>query len=86
MNPVTPGEMVNYAIDVSNFGPSDAEGVILRDVFPSNITGGVEYSIDGGVTFNPWTGVYDIGTLAAGQTITILIRGTVAPISYRNYK
>ncbi|MGO5111257.1 cell surface protein, partial [Clostridium sporogenes] len=31
------------------------------------------------VTFNPWLSPYNIGTIAAGATVTILIRGTVDP-------
>ncbi len=77
-NPVFSGETLTYTIDVSNFGPSYAENVTLSDVIPPEITG-AEFSTDGGVTFSPWTGSYDIGTLANGETQTILIRGTVAP-------
>ncbi len=78
-NPVTPGGgMVVYSIRVSNFGPAAAQNVVLTDVIPPEITG-AEFSIDGGLTFNPWPGALDIGTLPAGQTITILIRGTVSP-------
>ncbi|HGG0415266.1 TPA: SdrD B-like domain-containing protein [Clostridium sporogenes] len=78
MNPVTPGEMVVYPIRVSNFGPADAQNVILTDAIPPEITG-AEFSTDGGVTFNPWPGSFDIGTLPAGETRNILIRGTVSP-------
>ncbi len=78
MNPVTPEEMVVYPIRVSNFGPADAQNVILTDAIPPEITG-VEFSTDGGITFNPWLGSFNIGTLTAGETRNILIRGTVSP-------
>ncbi len=78
VNPVIPGDIVIYTINVSNFGPSDAENVVLTDAIPAGITG-IEFSTDGGVTFNPWTGNYDIGTLLNGETRTILIRGIVSP-------
>ncbi len=78
MNPVTPGEMVLYPIRVSNLGPADAQNVTLTDAIPPEITG-AEFSTDGGVTFNPWPGSFDIGTLTAGETRNILIRGTVSP-------
>ncbi|MBU5299074.1 DUF11 domain-containing protein [Clostridium sporogenes] len=78
MNPVTPGEMVVYPIRVSNFGPADAQNVILTDAIPPEITG-AEFSTDGGITFNPWPGSFNIGTLTAGETRNILIRGTVSP-------
>ena len=79
-NPVMSGETLTYTIDVSNFGPSDAENVVLTDAIPAEITG-AEFSTDGGVTFSPWTGSYNIGTLLNGETRTILIRGTVAPMA-----
>lgn len=52
--------------------------VELIDVIPSIILG-PEFSIDGGVTWNPWTGIYNIGTLISVTTRVILIRGTVSP-------
>jgi len=76
-NPVAPGGMLNYTIVVSNAGPADAQNVVLTDIIPSSITG-PEFSIDGGVTFNPWPGSFNIGTLPAGSSRTILIRGTVS--------
>ncbi|MDU1421839.1 MAG: DUF11 domain-containing protein, partial [Clostridium botulinum] len=76
-DPVIPGEVLIYTIDVINEGPSDAQNVVLDDEIPSTIID-PEFSIDGGVTFNPWPTIYDIGTLLAGEIRTILIRGTVA--------
>nr|WP_242850931.1 DUF11 domain-containing protein [Clostridium sporogenes] len=77
-NPIVTGEILTYTIVVSNAGPSDAKNVILNDEISSNIIA-PEFSIDGGVTFNPWPTIYVIGTLPAGETRTILIRGTVSP-------
>ncbi|WP_125153521.1 DUF6923 family protein [Clostridium rectalis] len=79
MNPITPEEMVVYSIKVSNFGPADAQNVILTDNIPPEITG-AEFSTDGGANFNPWPGSLDIGTLLSGETRNILIRGTVSPL------
>ncbi len=76
-NPVRAGGTLTYTIVVSNAGPADAQNVVLTDTIPSSITG-AEFSIDGGVTFNPWPGSYTIGTLLAGTSMTILIRGNVA--------
>ncbi len=77
ISPIMPGQILTYAIDVKNAGPSDAQNVVLDDGIPSEIVG-PEFSVDGGVTFNPWPTVYDLGTLAAGELRTILIRGTVS--------
>ena len=76
-NLVVPGEVVTYTLVVSNAGPNDAQNVIVNDDVSSSIIG-PEFSIDGGATFNPWPGAIDIGTLAAGTSRTILIRGTVS--------
>jgi hypothetical protein len=62
----------------NNAGPSNANNVVLTDDIPLEILG-PEFSIDGGVTWNPWTGIYNIGTLISGTTRVILIRGTVSP-------
>lgn len=78
LNPVNPGEMLTYTVNVSNAGPSDAQNVVLTDAVPPQILG-AEYSTDGGVTWNPWTGSLNIGTLPSGASTTVLIRGTVSP-------
>lgn len=70
------GEVLTYTIRVTNAGPSSAENVILSDNIPTTLTG-VEYSIDGGATFNPWSGNLSLGTLTEGETQSILIRGTI---------
>ncbi|NFJ07590.1 DUF11 domain-containing protein, partial [Clostridium botulinum] len=78
LNPVPAGEVVVFPIKVSNFGPADAQNVVLTDTIPPEITG-AEFSEDGGSTFSPWTGSLVIGTLLNGETRDILIRGTVSP-------
>ncbi|WIV13898.1 DUF11 domain-containing protein [Proteiniborus sp. MB09-C3] len=79
-NPVNAGDILNYTVDVSNFGPGDAQNVVLTDAVPPQLLG-AEYSTDGGITWLPWTGSYDIGTLPSGTSITVLIRGTVDPLA-----
>ncbi len=73
-----PGELLTYIIDVTNAGPADAQNVVLDDAISPDIIA-PEFSIDGGVTFNPWPTIYVIGTLPAAETRTILITGTVSP-------
>ncbi|HDK7178900.1 TPA: DUF11 domain-containing protein [Clostridium botulinum] len=79
-NPVMSGEPLTYTIDVSNLGPGDAQNVVLTDTIPPEITG-AEFSTDGGVTFSPWSGSFNIGTLLNQETRTILIRGTVGSVA-----
>ncbi|MCG6522581.1 DUF11 domain-containing protein, partial [Vibrio parahaemolyticus] len=50
----------------------------LTDDVPASIVN-PEYSLDGGVTFQPWTGSLNIGTLEVGETRVIIIRGIVNP-------
>lgn len=75
---VNPGNVLTYRIAVSNAGPSSALNVRLTDIIPPQITG-AEFSINNGVSFMPWTGSLALGTMTAGETIVILIRGTVSP-------
>lgn len=76
-NPVRPGDVLTYTLTVSNAGPADAQDVVVLDNVPSGLIG-PEYSVDGGGTFQPWTGSLALGTLAAGSVRTILLRGTIA--------
>ncbi|MCL1918088.1 MAG: isopeptide-forming domain-containing fimbrial protein [Peptococcaceae bacterium] len=75
---VNHGQLLTYTVAVTNLGPDAAQNAVLTDVLPSDLTG-AEVSVDGGVTFQPWTGSYTIGTIPAGLMIPILIRGTVGP-------
>lgn len=77
---VSPGGTLTYTVVVSNFGPDAAQNVTLTDVIPADILG-AEYSVNGGVTFLPWTGSLNLGAFAPGQSKTILIRGAVSSAS-----
>ena len=73
----TMGERVMFSISVSNLGPDAAQNVFLVDPLPSGITQ-PEYSIDNGLTWQPWSGVYSIGTLLNGGVAALMIRGIVS--------
>ncbi|SJO23173.1 DUF11 domain-containing protein [Clostridioides difficile] len=77
-NSAVPGTLLRYTIQVENLGPANAENVILNDDIPASIIN-PEYSLDGGVTFQPWNGSLNIGTLEVGETKVIIIRGIVNP-------
>ena len=68
---------MTFEISIHNAGPSSAESVTLNDTIPSLFLN-AEYSVDGGVTFLPWTGSLNIGTLMNQETRLIAIRGTVS--------
>ncbi|MFR2584983.1 MAG: DUF6923 family protein [Bacilli bacterium] len=74
--PVISGEELTYTITVSNAGPSAATDVLVEDNVPPELSN-VEYSINGGGTWNPWTGNLVIGSLSPGEVFLILIRGIV---------
>ena len=76
-NSAVPGTLLRYTIQVENLGPANAENVILNDDIPASIIN-PEYSLDGGATFQPWTGSLNIGTVAPGQLIRIIIKGLVS--------
>jgi uncharacterized repeat protein (TIGR01451 family) len=75
-DPVTAGEVLTYTITINNLGPSDAQNVLLSDLVPAIITS-PEYSINGGVSWLPWTTFYAAGLIPAGDSRTVLLRGTV---------
>ncbi|HBG5892179.1 TPA: DUF11 domain-containing protein [Clostridioides difficile] len=76
-NSAVPGTLLRYTIQVENLGPANAENVILNDDIPASIIN-PEYSLDGGVSFQPWNGSLNIGTLNSGISLTVLIQGTVS--------
>ena len=73
-DPIIAGEQLNYTLVVNNSGPSTALNVNVNDTVPLD---NPEYSLDGGLIWLPWTGRVSIGTLAVGNTVTILLRGDV---------
>ncbi|HEL4853518.1 TPA: DUF11 domain-containing protein [Clostridioides difficile] len=76
-NSAVPGTLLRYTIQVENLGPANAENVILNDDIPASIIN-PEYSLDGGASFQPWNGSLNIGTVAPGQLIRIIIKGLVS--------
>ncbi|WP_107602818.1 DUF11 domain-containing protein [Clostridioides difficile] len=76
-NSAVPGTLLRYTIQVANLGPANAENVILNDDIPDVILN-PEYSLDGGVSFQPWNGSLNIGALNSGISLTVLIQGTVS--------
>jgi uncharacterized repeat protein (TIGR01451 family) len=74
---VTPNGSLSYNLVVTNNGPNNAVNVIVNDPIPPQLITPA-YSVDGGA-FAPWTGTYNTGTLAVGDTFTITITATVDP-------
>ena len=74
INSVKVGNTVTYTLTVTNNGPDNATGVQITDKLPSGLTYG---SDTGGGSYNPTTGVWNIGNLNYGQTETINITATI---------
>ncbi|MCG6589677.1 hypothetical protein C1S62_01670, partial [Clostridioides difficile] len=70
------GEQIDFVIVVSNAGPENAQNVTLIDNVSDKLKKAV-FSLDRGVSFQPWTGSLNIGTLPAGTLRVILLRGII---------
>lgn len=73
-----PGTPFLYTITLQNAGPSDAQDVLLTDAVPAELWA-PEFSTDSGATWTPWHSPYLLGTLAAGTSRSLLLRGTIDP-------
>lgn len=75
LNPTpSEGDTVTFRIDVTNNGPETATGVELTDLLPAGLT----YASDtGGGLYNFGTGVWNVGTILAGVTVSLEISATV---------
>lgn len=67
-NPIE-GEEIEFTVSVTNPGEFTATGIQVTDQLPSGITY-VSHSVSQG-TYNNSTGVWNIGTLAEGDTTTV---------------
>ncbi|WP_405269601.1 DUF11 domain-containing protein, partial [Methanobrevibacter sp.] len=64
------GDPVNWDITVVNHGPNDAVNAVVVDKLPA----GVEYdSDDSNGAYDPETGVWNVGDLASGASVTLHI-------------
>jgi uncharacterized repeat protein (TIGR01451 family) len=71
-----PGDPITYTIVVTNNGPADATGLMINDMLPAGVTH-TGNTPEPGTTYNPGTGVWDIGSLLNGATATLTIDATV---------
>ncbi|TWU32279.1 DUF11 domain-containing protein [Novipirellula artificiosorum] len=68
------GENVVFTVTVSNAGPDSATGVVVRDLLPADTTFVASTPSVG--AYNPTTGRWDLGMLAASGSATLLIEAT----------
>ena len=76
------GEPAAYTLAVTNHSPFDAENIVIEDRLEG--MSGTQYSDDLGLTWDGWRGSYSLAYLAAGDSFTLLLRGTRAPYCCRN--
>ena len=76
-NPVEIGSILTYTVTATNAGPNSATNVVITDVMPQEILNPV-FSTDNGISWNPWEDNLSLTTLLAGETINILIQGTIS--------
>lgn len=77
------GEGITFTITVINNGPNDATDVIATDMLPSGYT---YVSDNGGGSYNPTSGIWNIGGLNNGASVSLDINVTVNNSgNYLNY-
>ncbi len=69
-------DFVTYLLTIKNYGPADAQNVIVNDIIPTELSD-VTYSLDGGIIWNSWSGTHQVDTLTNGNTFSLLIRGRI---------
>lgn len=70
------GSEITYTITATNLGPGDATDVQITDVLPDGVTYVAPYIASQG-TYDPNTGVWNVGPLANGASATLIITVTV---------
>lgn len=72
---VDPGDLLKFTISVGNNGPFDVDHVTLLDLLPSNVTF-VSYFTSNGSTYDPDTGIWDVGALPddGREALVIFVR------------
>ena len=70
------GDTITYVITAANQGLDNASGLQITDLIPSGLSD-INYSINGAGTFNPTTGLWNIGILNSGATTILTITGKI---------
>ncbi|GAA4311068.1 hypothetical protein GCM10023183_29580 [Nibribacter koreensis] len=71
------GDALTYTVTARNNGPAAATGVIIRDVLPLSQITVVGTITPSAGTYNAATGIWTIGNLAAGQSVTMTVNATI---------
>lgn len=82
--PITSGSPVTFALYITNTGPSTAKNITITDNLPSPLTLGtasVQVSSTAAALISMPLSSYAVSTLAAGESITVMITGTIPTTS-----
>jgi uncharacterized repeat protein (TIGR01451 family) len=71
-----PGQSIGYTLEVTNNGPSPVNSMTVNDTVPTTILNPVFTALNG--TYTPATGAWTGLNLAAGQSTTLTLQGTLA--------
>src|SRR5262249_55131309 len=77
VNDATPnvGDQVTFTVTLTNNGPHGATGVQVTDLLPAGLT--FVSAAPGQGTYSSATGVWDVGAVAGGAKVVLLLRATV---------
>ncbi|NLV46054.1 MAG: DUF11 domain-containing protein, partial [Candidatus Hydrogenedentes bacterium] len=78
-DPVAAGQVLTYTITITNLGAQTGQNVSVADVIDPAELLNAEFSLNNGVDWAPWVTPYNAGSISSGNTLEILLRGTVAP-------
>ncbi|MGL4669595.1 MAG: DUF7507 domain-containing protein, partial [Methanobacteriaceae archaeon] len=70
------GDLVNFTITVSNNGPNDASLVKVADIIGPGMSIVRVVSVSQG-TYNNATGIWDIGNMSVGTTLTLVLEALI---------
>ena len=73
---IVAGENVGYTVVVTNYGPSDASDVILKDIFNTKELLNVKYSLNGEDWFD-YSEAINLGTINSGTDMTVHFKAKV---------
>ena len=73
---IVAGENVGYTVTVTNYGPSVATNVVLKDIFSSNELLNLQYSLNG-VDWLDYDEAVSLGDINVGADVTVYFRAKV---------
>ena len=76
------GDTINFTVVVTNHGPNDATGVKVKDILPDELEYISSTATKG--TYNPITGIWNIGDMYSGEEETLTIEALVNSTSQQN--